>query len=89
MKMSRRDFIKNSGVVAGTAAGILAATGTITGFISTKDAQAPDCKVNIPGYAKASLPALNTPGCLVRVTDEVRGVWMNQGSDLNLRIEYC
>lgn len=34
----------------------------------------------IRGYPKASLPAASTAGRLARVTDNARGVWMDQGS---------
>jgi len=34
----------------------------------------------LPGYTKAGLPAAGNVGRLARVTNEVRGVWMDQGS---------
>ncbi|MGH8246699.1 MAG: hypothetical protein ACREUU_09735 [Gammaproteobacteria bacterium] len=34
----------------------------------------------VPSYARKTLPAPGTPGCLARVTDGARGLWMDQGS---------
>lgn len=34
----------------------------------------------VPSYTRSTLPAPGAPGCLARVTDSVRGLWMDQGS---------
>ena len=36
--------------------------------------------VGLKGYTKAGLPTAGTAGRLARVTDDVRGIWMDQGS---------
>jgi hypothetical protein len=45
----------------------------VTGFRSTSG-------LPFPAYAKASLPVVGTAGLLSRVTDDVRGLWMDQAS---------
>lgn len=34
----------------------------------------------VPNYTQGTLPAPGVSGCLARVTDSVRGLWMDQGS---------
>ncbi len=37
--------------------------------------------VLVPSYTQAALPSPSKPGCLARVEDNVRGLWMYRGSD--------
>lgn len=36
--------------------------------------------IAVPSYTRGTLPAAGAPGCLARVTDSSRGLWMDQGS---------
>lgn len=56
----------------------LTGTGTIAVPVSPNDGGTG--AANTTGYTKAGLPAAGTAGRLARVTNDVRGLWLDQGS---------
>ena len=62
-----------------TAAGALGAAGLGAVLATSREASA-QTAVTIPSYSKAGLPSAGIPGRLARVSDDVRGMWMDTGS---------
>lgn len=64
-------------IMAGSLEGNLSGAYSLVGAASKSLDNTP---LPVSGYAQASLPTAGTAGRLARVTDGVRGLWMDQGS---------